>query len=138
LIHKLYTLQWIALIIGLVFLLIAIYALFKGTRRDKFISIGILSICLVVYIVGELRINHHNKTASIYYGKHELMNYLDSENYSLEVLPNGIYNIYEHDKFVRTGEWELSIDDKKSPMLILNGNIFGIGEYQLKKKDTSN
>jgi len=131
-IHKLITQQWIVLIIGVVFLLISVYTLFRGIKRDKIIAISIFSICLVFYIVGEVRIRTHNSKAKKYFGVYKLVNYNNSENYRIEILPNNAYMIFKDQDTIVNGKWELSVSKNNSTMLLLDGRIFGIGELEIK------
>ncbi len=132
-IHKIYIFQYVAAITGLVFALILLYTIFKGSNRDKLISVGIFSICVIAYIWCTLRINNHNAKAELFYGLHELSSYNNSGYYSIEILPNRIYKLYKNKELINSGECDLSIKGNESPMLLIDGKIFGVGEYKLKK-----
>lgn len=131
-IHKIYTEQWIVLIIGAVFLSISVYTLFRKIKRDKIIAISIFSFYFILYIVGEIRIRTHNSKAKKYFGTHQLLDYNNSGNYRIEILPKNTYRIYNDQGTTATGEWQLSVSNDNSTMLLLDGRIFGIGEYKIK------
>lgn len=120
------------LIVGIIFLIISVYTLFRGIKRDKIIAISIFSICLILFVLGEVKIRSHNSKAKIYFGKHQLVNYNNSENYSIEILPNNKYRVFDDHDTIVNGEWELSVSKDNSTMLLLDGKVFGIGEYDIK------
>lgn len=82
--------------------------------------------------MGEIRIRSHNAKASSYFGKHDLLDYNNLEDCTLEILPNNKYRVYNHHDTIANGKWELSVLDDNSTMLLLNGRVFGIGEYETK------
>ena len=131
-IHKVYILFWVTLIVGVIFLVISIYTLFRGIKRDKIIAISIFLLCVLGYIFTELRIDSHNAKARIYFGTHELLNYNNSSGYTLEVLPNREYLIFDDEDTITHGTWELSVSDNNSTMLLLDGEVFGVGELDIK------
>ena len=130
--HKLYTVQWILLIVGIIFLAISIYTLFRGIKKDKIVAISVFLFCLIFYVLGEIRIKTGNEKAEIYFGVHQLNNYNNSSEYKLEVLPDKKYRIYDNSDTVAYGNWELSVSEDNSTMLLLDGRIFGIGELDVK------
>ena len=124
--------QWIVLIIGVLFLIISIYTLFRGIKRDKIIAIGIFSFCLIFYVAAEVRIRSHNSKAKKYFGIHQLVKYNNSENYKLEILENNTYLIFNGQDTIVQGEWQLSVASDNSTMLMLDGRIFGLGAFEIK------
>jgi hypothetical protein len=106
--------------------------MFRGIKRDKLIAVSIFSICLILYISGEIRIRAHNSKAKVYFGTHQLVNYNNSPEYSVEILPNNEYKLFKHSSLKTTGEWELSISSDNSTRLLLDGQVFGLGEYEIK------
>ncbi|XOV67632.1 MAG: hypothetical protein ACFHU9_00400 [Fluviicola sp.] len=131
-IHKLYTQQWIVLIVGVIFLIISVYALLRGTKRDKIIALSIFSACLIFYITGEITIRNHNAKAEKYFGTYQLVNYNNSENYRIEILPNNAYRIFNDQDTIVIGEWQLSVAEDNSTLLLLDGEIFGIGAFDVE------
>lgn len=131
-IHKTYIQQWIVLIVGIIFLFIFLYTLFRGIKRDKIIAFSVFSICLILYVFGEIKINNHNAKAEIYFGTHELASYNNSENYFIEILPNNKYRIFNQYDTIVNGEWQLSVSKDNSSLLLHDGRIFGVAEYKVK------
>ncbi len=130
-IHKLNTLQWIILLLGLVFLIFSIYTLIRGAKRDKIISLTFLFLSVVGYILAEIRINNHNAKAFNYFGVHKLKGYNNSKDNKIEILPNNKYLIFNNKDTIVKGIWELSVSKDNSTILLLDGRIFGIGELEI-------
>lgn len=131
-IHKVYIIKWIALVLGIIFLIITLYSLFKRNKRDRIISICIFCLCVVAYTSAVLQIEFHNEKAKIFYGKHKLINYNNSSNYSIEILPNRVYKLYKNETVSNVGEWDVVVEHNKPKMLLIGGKIFGTGEYELE------
>jgi len=132
LIDRIYTQQWIALIVGTFFLFISIYAIFRGKRRDKIISISIFSICLIVYVLDEFKIQSHNSKADKYLGVHELVRYNNSNDYKIEIFPDNKYQVFNSKDTLPMGTWEVHVSNDNSTLLILSGGVFGVSEYKIK------
>jgi hypothetical protein len=105
-----------------IFLIISVYTLFRGIKRDKIIAFSIFLLCVLGYIFAQLRIDFHNAKAETYFGTHELLNYNNSSEYL----------IFDNEDTVNLGTWELSVSDDNSTMLLIDGKIFGVGELDLK------
>lgn len=130
-IHKIYILQWMTLIAGIISILMCFYSIFRGNKRDKIISFLLFFFSSVGYLITELRISNHNAKASIYLGVHELRNYHNSSHFKLEILPENKYLIYNEKDTVNKGKWDLSVSNDNSTLLLLDGEIFGIGELEV-------
>lgn len=131
-IHKIYTQQWIVLIVGLAFLIISIYTLFRGIKRDKIIAISVFLFCLLFYILDEVKIRSHNAKAQKYLGVHKLVKYNNSQDYSIQILPNKKYRVFSDTDTLADGSWELHVSDDTSTFLMLSGGIFGMDEYRIE------
>ena len=104
----------------------------RDNRRDKIISISVFSVCLVLYVLGEVKIQTHNSHADKYIGIHDLVRYNNSTDYKIEVLPNHKYRVYNSKDTLPMGTWEVHVSKDSPDMLILSGGIFGIDEYKIK------
>ena len=131
-IHKVYILKWIVLIAGIIFLILSIYSLIKGTKRDKLISIALLSLSIAGYFFAEIRIKNHNSKASIYFGVHQLKNYNNSTDYKIEIFPENKYLIFNYQDTIADGTWQLSVSNDNSTILLIDGRMFGVGELDIK------
>lgn len=131
-IDKLYIQQWIALIVGIIFLIISIYTLFKGVKRDKVIAIGVFLICTIMYFTAEIRIRNHNAKAAVYFGIHQLVDYNNSADCQIEIFPDNTYLVFDHKDKLLHGEWKLIIADDQPNRLMLDGSIFGVGEFAIE------
>lgn len=133
-IQKLYILQWIALIFGIVFLLVSIYTLTRKIKRDRIIAISVFFICLLVYFFTALRINSVNSKAEVYIGTHELKSYNNSSEFRVEILPDKKYRIFDDKDTIKNGKWKL-INSKKTVIIALDGQMFGVGELAIKTEE---
>ena len=131
-INHLHTSQWILLIVGIIFLIISVFTLFRSNKRDKIISISVFSICLICYVYTAIYIRNHYSKAHIYYGIHELSNYNGSAEYKLEIFPDQTYQVFNDHGTVSKGSWDLSVSNDKSTRLILDRGIFGVGDFDIK------
>lgn len=113
-------------------MLISIYSVIKGTKRDKRISIGVFLVCLLCFTITEWKINTHNEKAKMYLGTHQLLKYRNSTHYYLNIAPNNKYYVFDQVDTIATGTWELSISSNNSTLLLLDGRILGTGEFALK------
>lgn len=133
-IHKVYILQGVSLIAIVVFILITLYVLYKGNKRDKNISIGLLTLSIVLYVVSTVKINLYIAKAEKFYGNYELSHYNNSSDYSIEILPDRLYKLYNKNELINTGNWDLSIDNDELPLLLINGEIFGVDDLEIIKR----
>jgi len=129
--HKIYLLNWLLLIIGLLFLVIGIWTLFRNVKRDKLIAFSVCGVFFMFYLFTELRINYFQKKIENYFGIHQLKEYNGENNYNLEVLPNNNYIIYNEFDTVRKGTWE-AILGREKVLLMLDGSLFGVGALGIK------
>ena len=130
--HKIYTLYWLSLIIGVAFLLIGIYSLFRGIKRDKVIAIGLFTVCLFIFILANSLIRNHNLKAEKYFGIHELVFFNKSKDYKIEIYPNNKYQIFSDTDTLIIGNWEFIDAKDKTELLLIDGEIFGVNEYTIK------
>jgi capsule polysaccharide export protein KpsC/LpsZ len=63
---------------------------------------------------------------------HELVKYNNSQDYSIEILPNKEYRVFDDTDTLADGSWELHVSDDTSTVLMLNGDILGVDEYRVE------
>lgn len=131
-IHKIYTLQLISLFIGILFLIISIYTLFRHIKRDKIIAISVFTICLLVFLISESLIMSYNKQAVKYIGIYELKNYNNSKDFKIEILPQNEYIIFNNTDTVKKGKWMFRKSKDNLEVLMIDNNIFGLNELEIK------
>lgn len=131
-IDKLYNQQWIALIVGIIFLIVSIYTLFRGIKRDKVIAIGVFLICTIMYLTAEMRIRNHTAKAAVYFGIHQLVDYNNSADCQLEIFPDNTYLVFDHKDTLLHGKWKLMVSSNNKTRLLLDGSYFGVGEFAIE------
>lgn len=132
-IHKVYIYQLVSLVGIGISSIILIYSLFKSSKRDKIRVLLILAICSFFYLFATLKINYHNRKASVFFGNHKLVNYYNKNNCSIEILDDQTYKIYNRNGILNKGKWELIVVRGETKALLINGEVLGVGVLKITK-----
>jgi len=131
--HKVYFLQKPLIVISCICLIIVIYYVFKKNKKGITSSLYTLGLLAVLTSATFIKIKSHNSKANKFLGTYKLAKYLKCTDCDIQIKKGNQYVVYNQTDTLKKGNWELSISKNNPDMLLLDGSIFGLNNFKIKK-----
>jgi len=131
--HIVYFLQKPLIVTSCICLVIVIYFAFKKNKKGLLIASYALGLLVVLTSATFIKIKSHNSKANKFLGTYKLKKYHQYTDCEILIKKGNQYVVYNQTDTIKKGNWELSISKNNPDILLLDGHIFGVGNFKIKK-----